>query len=63
MKRKPILKPQFQGCGNCGRIAEIVLENEDRIWNYNFMCLTLNGKEIKISDSLTVATFLFLFHL
>lgn len=58
MKRKPILKPKFQGCGNCGKIAEVVLSNDNNIWNYNFMSLTLNGKQVEINDSVTVATFL-----
>lgn len=58
MKRKPILKTEFTGCGNCGKTAKIVLENDDNIWNYNFMGLTLNGKMIEISDNITVSSFL-----
>lgn len=58
MKREPILKPEFKGCANCSRLAETILKNDDTIWNYNFMSLTLNGKEIKINDNTTISSFL-----
>lgn len=58
MKRKPILKAKWQGCANCSTTPETILENEDVIWNYNFVSLTLNGKQVDVSDSVTVATFL-----
>lgn len=58
MKRKPILKPEFRGCLNCSKIPEAVLENDDYIWNYNFMSITLNGLEVNISDNDTVSSFL-----
>lgn len=58
MKRKPILKPKFQGCLNCSSVPKSIVENDDIIWNYNFMSLILNGKQIDITDKVTVRNFL-----
>lgn len=58
MKRKPILEAKWQGCANCSVTPEIILEDNDVIKSYDFMILTLNGKEIEINDNLTVDKFL-----
>lgn len=58
MKRKPILKTEFMGCGNCGKMVKLVLENDDTIWNCDFMDLTLNGQTVWLDDNMTVSSFL-----
>ena len=39
MKRKPILKPKFQGCMNCSKVPETTLKPSDKIKKSSFMTL------------------------
>ena len=57
MKRKPILKPKFQGCMNCSKVPETTLKPSDKIKKSSFMTLFINDKGISVED-ITIEEFL-----
>ena len=57
MKRLPILKAKFQGCMSCSTIPKTTLMDKDKIRNYAFISLCVNGVYTHVDD-ITIAEFL-----